>query len=402
MNMRHILRILLCGAAAASALCRGTVAYGQDVFSHSGMTIAHSEYADLVVHTNQTADKVFGSIEGRKADTAELLDDLNRLIPMVQERMKQPAGQMIMQDMPTPPHGTSRADMEKQINANPAVGRQIKELMTQQLNQYNLFRLALDEPGAVQAYQTAIASGGKPAAQAKIDRAAADWLNAYQDAKAQETALDALRAAISASGIRPSVQLWWHLWTFNRAASEASGTKFLAALEPYTETQGPRLREIVEIALKHLQLADKRMTIDGTLLSGAHYSTSALKGKVVLVVGWVTGAPSCGAGISPFQNVLDKFHPQGLEVLGIDYASSLTAAKAQMTEHPECKFPVMFQLKKADPIYGCAPLGSFRFGVPAMGGSMLIDRKGVMHYIDEPHDMDKLEAELVKWLDVQP
>jgi hypothetical protein len=151
-----------------------------------------------------------------------------------------------------------------------------------------------------------------------------------------------------------------------------------------------------------MQLADKPLTIDGTLISGAHFSTAQWKGKVVLIDGWYTHGPKPAGQIAEAQNFLTKHQAEGLEVLGLNYDETLNGAKTLQAAHPECKFPVMYQATKANAVYRCVPLENYRFGDDAIGPSMAIDRKGTLHYLDQKQDPHQVEAQLVKLLAEAP
>jgi hypothetical protein len=142
------------------------------------------------------------------------------------------------------------------------------------------------------------------------------------------------------------------------------------------------------------------LSIEGTLISGGHYSTAALKGKVVLVAGWYEG---CRLDLIPqFQGLLEKYHGQGLEILGLAYDANINSAKVALAAHPECKFPVLYQSANPDAALGCVALGKFRFGVDGTGGSMVIERKGVMHFIDQPLGLQQVDAQIAKFLAESP
>jgi hypothetical protein len=369
-------------------------AHGQQPvqFPASGIIIPHNPYNDLTGQVNEASEKVFGSAEGRKACAAELLSAVDRYIPVLQAEMAHPGSQ----SAPEPD-----SPLAKMFKQHPEKISQLEPFLAERIRECGIFRLALEEPTAVNANQAALAQGGDAAAQASIDRAAAAWLNAYQDPAAQSAALDALRAAIAAAGHVPSVQLWWMMWDHNQPASEDVGKKMIASLQSYSTTiGGPRLTALVQMKVKRFQLADKPLTLEGSLMSGTYLSTANWKGKVILVDGWSPACPKTFDSISDCRNLLAKYQSQGLEVLGLDYDKQLAAAKKTLAAHPECKFPVMYQVNKPDPVLGCMRLGQYRFGESMLGPTILIDRQGVMHYTD--NNPQHIEAEIVKLLAESP
>ena len=375
-------RLGVCLALPVIALAVCPPAWGQ-------IRVEHSVYSDLVMHVNQTAGEVFASPEGRKASTAELLKAIDRLVPMVQAEMKQPAIPAIAQRMKT----------------DPAFAQQIKLMFTQQIKNYDLFRLALDEPNAAATYQSEMAKGGRSAAIASVDRAAADWLNAGQDSSAQTAAFDKLRAAIKASGQNVSWDFWYWLWNLNPAASESVGTPLLAYLKQYPNAgslEARRMLVYVGIKVKQMQLDGKPMKIEGTLITGAPFSTAAWKGKVVLIDGWYTHSAPTANFLPQIQGLLAKHQSEGLEVLGIGYDETFGVAREFLKGHPEYTFPQMYQPVRIDADYGCFVTGQYRFGAAGLGAEMVIDRKGVLHYLKNPLNAQDVEAEVVKLLAQAP
>jgi hypothetical protein len=345
--------------------------------SATGIFVVHSEYNDLVMQVNHTAGEVFASLEGRKAGASEVLKAIDRLIPMVEENLYQ--------------HKWG-ADSH----------------YVQQLQLYYLIRLALEEPNAVQANQAAMARGGQSAALASLERAAAAWLNAGQDSKAQSAAFDSFRAAIKASGQSVPLDLWSDLLRFNPPASDTVGTPLLAYLEPYcNDIPSVAMLNHFKILVKQMELEGKPLTIDGTLVSGAHFSTSAWKGRVILIVGWATGFPKDIPELQRVQSILARHRAQGLEVLGIAYGETPGGVKAILASHPELTFPELYDASHPDIAEVCSGTTTFGLAGEAMGAVRVIDRKGVHHYTYDPfhpdgYDPEKAEAEVVRLLAEAP
>src|SRR5262249_26485131 len=153
-----------------------------------------------------------------------------------------------------------------------------RQLLRQQLSEYQLFRLALDEPGAVRAYEEAVRKGGTAGAAAAVDRAAADWLRAGPDTAAQSQAFAAYRSVVKGPGQKVSWQLWSNLLNFNPPASAAIGTPVMSYLKPFCmDVQSRRMWNHFGQPVVQMELEGKPLTLRGTLLSGGDFSTAAWK-----------------------------------------------------------------------------------------------------------------------------
>jgi hypothetical protein len=275
-------------------------------------------------------------------------------------------------------------------------------IFNDELRMHAIFRLALDEPKSVSANQAAIARVGPGASTAAINRAAAAWLDAGQNPAAQFRALDALRSAIAQSGQGVSYELWWDLLQYNPPASAAVGTPLLAYLQPYrANPQGLRMLNIWGSFVKRMELEGRPVIFNGTLLSGARFSTAAWKGKVILINGWVASRQDV-ENLPQIQQLFDQYHAGGLEVLAIAYGQGAGQARAVLAQHPEFTFPEIFDASHPDIAEICGGMTSFGLRGETLGPERLIDRKGILHYLvnkGPSQDFDgQLQAEIVKLL----
>jgi hypothetical protein len=378
---KRLIRFSLCLALPACVAMFCPPGSGQ-------MQLEHTEYNDLVTKVSETASKVFASPEGRKAGASDLLAAIDQLTPLIQTAIDKPGSE------------TSNAQYAHFLQTNAVAAQQIKQLHAQQLRLYSLFRLALNEPAALQADQDAMSKGGPSAALASIDKAGAGWLNAGQDPQAQSAALDNLCEAVKASPQPTPWQFWGDLWAYNEASSEQVAAPMLAYLQQFSGLPGAiRFIDRVQVKAKYFQLDSKPLTLEGTLVSGAHFSTAQSAGKVILITGWYPPCEPTVAALAQVQGLLAKHHAEGLEVLGIDYAQNIDAARTFLASHREYAFPTMFQPARQDDGWGCVVTGEFRFGTSTLGAEMVIDRAGVLHYIDAPlKQSGNIEAEIVKFL----
>ena len=346
-------------------LCR--TASGQTRVVMTGIQVPHTAYNDLITKVAEEAGRIFNNPENRRTETATLLKDLDRLIPM----------------------------MQANAQAVPPLQAQIRL--------YCQMRLALGETNAAQANQAALARGGRMAALAAENQGAADWLNAGQNPDAQTAAFEKIRSAVQASGEQLPLSFWWRLWDYRPAAAETIGVRLLDYLRQYVnDPQGLRFYNIVGRQVKRMQFDGKPMAVEGTLVSGAHFSTVAWKGQVVLIAGWAPCFPKSALVLQSDQNLLAKYHSQGLEVLGIGYGRNAGDVNTVLAGNRQLAFPELCDLSHPDIAEYCGGMTTFGLAGETLGPTRLIDRKGIMHYLDEANANEKVEGEIVKFLAEAP
>ena len=133
-----------------------------------------------------------------------------------------------------------------------------------------------------------------------------------------------------------------------------------------------RLTEDRFDAIKSLLEKDKNYAPDFSLNDGTDslYILSDMRGKVVLINFWATWCGPCRAEIPDFNELYDKYHDKGFEILGI----SLTDTKKQLNNFSRVygvKYPLLYgSFKDIDTVtkaYG---------GVPAVPWSFLVGVDG--------------------------
>lgn len=89
-------------------------------------------------------------------------------------------------------------------------------------------------------------------------------------------------------------------------------------------------------------LVGEPIEIDGTLLSGKPFDRKSLAGKVVLVEFWATWCPSCVAEMPNLLAQYEKYHDQGLEIVGVCLDEDREAVK-QFVAEQKIPWPILHE-----------------------------------------------------------
>jgi thiol-disulfide isomerase/thioredoxin len=119
---------------------------------------------------------------------------------------------------------------------------------------------------------------------------------------------------------------------------------------------------------------------------------SAMKGKVVLLDFWATWCGPCRLSIPELEALYEKYHDQGLEVIGISLDDSHTQP---MIPQAQQQLHITYPIVLAEAIPDIQ--GKYRFnGIPSL---FIIDKHGNLRDTKEGYDPNAhLETEIVKLL----
>lgn len=157
------------------------------------------------------------------------------------------------------------------------------------------------------------------------------------------------------------------------------------------EVLARRLRIGAELAASGpRRLLGQPFELAGRLLDGEEFSTTALRGKVVLVFFWASWCSPCATALPEIAAVAQRHARDGLAVVGVSCDHDRASLAAFLAKHPEITWPQFFEAGQR----GWHPL-AFWSGVDAVPRTFLVDRRGVLREIHTRGDLELLVQKLL-------
>ena len=134
----------------------------------------------------------------------------------------------------------------------------------------------------------------------------------------------------------------------------------------------------------------KPVVISGALLNGGHLNTATWKGKVVVIDFWATWCPWCRAEMPGIEKLYQRYHSQGLEIVGVPLSDTAAAVRPYLKANPKAAWPEIF-----DKGAGNAALAQ-KLGVSAFPAQCVIDHRGILKYTIVGSSSKQLGADVRK------
>jgi peroxiredoxin len=141
-------------------------------------------------------------------------------------------------------------------------------------------------------------------------------------------------------------------------------------------------RQMARDALSKLERVGQPLDFSFTALDGRKLRLAELRGKVVLVDFWSTTCVPCVREIPDLKRLYEKFHTNGLEVIGVSLDSN-KAALTRFIEKEKISWPQCYDLDRATNQLAT------QYGITAIPVMWLVDKHGVLRQLDARSDQEK-------------
>ncbi len=185
-------------------------------------------------------------------------------------------------------------------------------------------------------------------------------------------------------------------YMFGRYNSDASTEDYEAGFNQFTE----KVRNSFLAADAREELASRKATMPGALApdftlndpEGKPVTLSSLRGQYVIVDFWASWCKPCRAGMPAMKELYKKYHPKGLEIIGVSDDTDHNAWKNAIAQdqtpwiHVVDEFPVENRPARVGLLYGVHYIPSY----------FLLDKEGK---VIGKMEHEELEAKLAELLD---
>jgi thiol-disulfide isomerase/thioredoxin len=243
------------------------------------------------------------------------------------------------------------------------------------------------------ALQKRAAGNDDQAAEAQGALLLARWWEVGTDPAAQARLLDELRQIAKAKPQSDAMAATLFKMSRVGAASEgaAEGARDII-VNDLTGEQAKKMGEMIKGERRLRASVGKPIEITGKTLDGKTFTSRDWRGKVVLVDFWATWCPPCIAAFPHLKQIYQKYHPKGLEIVGVSWDDNPVRLKEFLANDPGLAWPQLYsdETEKLE----AHPLAR-ELGVSRLPTLLLIDRKGILRSHDAAEKLDELIPKLL-------
>jgi len=252
-----------------------------------------------------------------------------------------------------------------------------------------------DESAATTLKKLADEGKGETAVMARSSIVLSNWWRASKDAAKQEKLLADYAAIAKANPKSENVVLTLAVMATIGPASDDMTIKAAEILRKVMiGDTAKKLASQLDPNGALRELVGKPLVTSGRSSLGKPFSTAQWKGKVVLVDFWATWCGPCNAEIPRMKEIYKTYHPKGLEMVGVDCDASDDTVNS-FTKEKEMPWTQLREQSQSEsePWHPLA----MRWGVIGIPTMFLIDKKGMLRFVDAREDTStKIDALLAE------
>jgi thiol-disulfide isomerase/thioredoxin len=223
---------------------------------------------------------------------------------------------------------------------------------------------------------------------AKSALAFGNWINTSGDAKAQAAVLADYTALAKANPKEDKIAETLFLMSKLGGANGDLSKQAIAVISENLTGEAAMQINSQTAAL------NKAIVIAGRTVANAAFTSTSMKGKVVLVDFWATWCGPCKEQLPALKKLYADYHGKGLEIVGVSCDSD-DAKVTAFTKQNEMPWVQLRELSQNDRELW-HPVAT-KFGVEQIPAMFLVDKKGVLRHIDGEEDMEnKVKALLAE------